>query len=150
MTFQDFDSRSGSLIERALFNHRWIVVVLCALVTAVLGWQATKLKLNASFEKTIPAHHAYIANFLTYQNELAGLGNAVRISVEAQPQSFSPPLQGEGKGVGMGLPGAAPGSPRWMNSLGIEFVPGTPPRRLVLRFNKRLTVHVIWKSKFFH
>jgi hypothetical protein len=103
MTFQDFDSRSGSLIERALFNHRWIVVVLCALVTAVLGWQATKLKLNASFEKTIPAHHAYIANFLTYQNELAGLGNAVRISVEAQPQSFSPPLQGEGKGVGMGV-----------------------------------------------
>ncbi|MBI5717205.1 MAG: RND family transporter [Burkholderiales bacterium] len=77
----DFDPRSGSLIERALFNHRWLVVLLCALVTAVLGWQATRLRLNASFEKTIPAEHRYIRNFLAHQGELSGLGNAVRIAV---------------------------------------------------------------------
>ncbi|PTT83131.1 RND transporter, partial [Pelomonas sp. HMWF004] len=81
MTTQDFDPRSGSLIERALFNHRLIVVVLCALVTALLGWQATRLQLNASFEKTIPAEHPYIQNFLRHQSELSGLGNAVRIAV---------------------------------------------------------------------
>jgi predicted RND superfamily exporter protein len=77
----DFDPRSGSLIERALFNHRAIVVLLCALVTALLGWQATRLQLNASFEKTIPAEHRYIRNFLAHQGELSGLGNAVRIAV---------------------------------------------------------------------
>jgi len=81
MTSVDFDPRSGSLIERALFNHRWLVVLLCALVTAVLGWQATKLVLNASFEKTIPTQHPYIQNFLAQQSELTGLGNAVRIAV---------------------------------------------------------------------
>jgi len=81
MTSVDFDPRSGSLIERALFNHRWLVVLLCAVVTAVLGWQATKLVLNASFEKTIPTHHPYIQNFLAQQGELTGLGNAVRIAV---------------------------------------------------------------------
>jgi uncharacterized protein len=80
-TQQEFNSRSGSIVERALFNHRLIVVVLCALVTALLGWQATKLELNASFEKTIPSKHPYIRNFLEYQNELSGLGNAVRIAV---------------------------------------------------------------------
>ena len=80
MTSADFDPRSGSLIERALFNHRWLVVLLCALVTAVLGWQATKLVLNASFEKTIPTQHPYIQNFLAQQSELTGLGNAVRIA----------------------------------------------------------------------
>jgi len=77
-----FDPRSGSLIERALFNHRLIVVLLCAIVTALLGWQATKLHLNASFEKTIPSSHPYIQNYLRYQNELSGLGNSVRIAVE--------------------------------------------------------------------
>jgi len=82
MNHQTFDPRSGSFIERALFNHRLIVVVLCALVTAVLGWQATKLQLNASFEKTVPSEHPYIRNFLQHQGELAGLGNAVRIAVE--------------------------------------------------------------------
>jgi len=76
-----FDSRSGSLVERALFNHRWLVVLLCAIVTAVLGWQATKLQLNASFEKAIPAKHPFIRNFFENQSELSGLGNAVRITV---------------------------------------------------------------------
>jgi len=81
MSSEHFDPRSGSLLERALFNHRLVVVVLCALVTALLGWQATRLQLNASFEKTIPAEHPYIRNFLRHQNDLNGLGNAVRIAV---------------------------------------------------------------------
>ena len=88
MTSQNFDPRSGSLVERALFNHRLVVVVLCALVTALLGWQATRLQLNASFEKTIPAEHPYIRNFLRHQNDLNGLGNAVRIAVESPQGSI--------------------------------------------------------------
>jgi uncharacterized protein len=75
------DPRSGSLIERVLFNHRAVVVLLCALVTVLLGWQATHLPINASFEKTIPSNHPYIQNFLEHQSELKGLGNAVRIAV---------------------------------------------------------------------
>ncbi len=85
MSAAAFDPRSGSLIERALFNHRSLMVLLCALVTALLGWQATRLQLNASFEKTIPTSHPYIQNFLAHQSELSGLGNAVRIAV-AQPK----------------------------------------------------------------
>jgi predicted RND superfamily exporter protein len=77
-----FDTKSGSLIERLLFNHRLLVVIACALLTILLGWQATKLTINASFEKTIPTNHPYIANYLQYQNELTGLGNAVRIAVD--------------------------------------------------------------------
>ncbi|MES2944497.1 MAG: MMPL family transporter [Pseudomonadota bacterium] len=76
-----FDAQSGSLIERALFNHRWLVIVLCAMVTVLLGWQASRLQLNASFEKTIPVNSPYIQNYLKYQSELTGLGNAVRIAV---------------------------------------------------------------------
>jgi predicted RND superfamily exporter protein len=76
-----FNPRSGSIVERALFNHRWVVLLLCALATLTLGWQATRLQLNASFEKTIPVQHPYLRNFLANQNELSGLGNAVRIAV---------------------------------------------------------------------
>ena len=81
----DFDSRSGSLLERALFNHRALVMLVCLLATVLLGWQATRLTLNASFEKMIPNDHPYIANYLEHRQELAGLGNAVRIAV-ANPQ----------------------------------------------------------------
>ncbi|KRC28697.1 RND family transporter [Acidovorax sp. Root219] len=81
MNAAKFDPRSGSSLERLLFNHRAWVVVLCALVTAVLGWQVSRLTLNASFEKTIPTSHPYIQNYLAHQAELTGLGNAVRIAV---------------------------------------------------------------------
>jgi len=78
----DFDRQSGSLVERALFNHRGLVLLLCLLATLVLGLQAVRLQLNASFEKMIPTGHPYIAHYLENRKELAGLGNAVRIAVE--------------------------------------------------------------------
>jgi len=80
---EDFDTASGSAPERALFNHRPWVIAICLLVTLLLGWQATRLTLNASFEKTIPTTHPYIANYLANKANLAGQGNAMRIAVEA-------------------------------------------------------------------
>ncbi|HWW73529.1 MAG TPA: RND family transporter, partial [Duganella sp.] len=71
----------AGLLERLLFSHRLWVLLVCAVVTALLGWQTTRLQLNASFEKTIPAQHPYVRNYLAWQGELAGLGNAVRIAV---------------------------------------------------------------------
>jgi predicted RND superfamily exporter protein len=81
---KDFDINSGSLGERILFNHRIVIIFLCLLVTLVLGVQATKLKLNASFEKMIPTTHPYIVNYQANKAELAGLGNSLRIAVEAR------------------------------------------------------------------
>jgi len=84
----DFDSSSGSAPERALFNHRPWVMALCLLVTLLLGWQAMRLTLNASFEKTIPTQHPYIVNYLAHQADLAGQGNAMRIAVETTGESI--------------------------------------------------------------
>ncbi len=77
-----FDTRSGSFIERLFFNHRVAVLVICALVTVLLATQLSKLHLNASFEKMIPKGHPYIANYLANKGRLNGLGSAVRIAVE--------------------------------------------------------------------
>ena len=84
----DFDPRSGSLLERALFNHRRLVLLICLAVTLLLGWQATRLQLNASFEKMIPGDHPYILNYQEHRQQLAGLGNAVRIAVENKTGSI--------------------------------------------------------------
>ena len=83
-TLGDFDRRSGNLLERLVFNNRLAVVMVCALVTVVLGSvAATRLVLNASFEKMIPQSQPYIKNYLTYQKDLRGLGNAIRVVVES-------------------------------------------------------------------
>ena len=87
----DFDTRSGTLPERILFNNRLVIVVLCALVSLVLAYQALGLSLNAAFEKMIPTKHPYIVNFLENRGQLAGMGNSLRIAVEAkQGDIFDP------------------------------------------------------------
>ncbi len=81
---EPFDPRSGSRLERLVFNHRGAVLALCALLTIVLAvFAATKLTLNASFEKMIPRSHPYIANWLAHRDDLRGLGNSLRIVVES-------------------------------------------------------------------
>jgi predicted RND superfamily exporter protein len=88
---EHFDRQSGSLAERLLFNHRAFVVTLCLALTAILGWTAMGLRLNASFEDMIPKSHPYIANYLKNKQDLAGLGNAVRIAVAAKDGSIYDP-----------------------------------------------------------
>jgi hypothetical protein len=80
---QDFDTHSGSLLERLFFNNRLAVVALCAAITVLLSFQATKLRPNASFERMIPTQHPYIVNFFENKEELLALGNSIAIAVEA-------------------------------------------------------------------
>ena len=83
-TVEEFDIHTGWRLEQVLFNHRGIVMTVCLIITLVLGFGATRLKLNASFEKTIPTKFPYIANYLRHKADLSGFGNAVRITVEAK------------------------------------------------------------------
>ncbi|NDZ17741.1 RND transporter [Variovorax sp. WS11] len=78
----DFDERSGTLLERLIFNYRVILVAACAIVTLLLGLSATKLEVNASFEKMMPTSHPFIQNYRANAASLRGLGNSVRIVVE--------------------------------------------------------------------
>ena len=73
---------TAPLAERLLFGNRVLVIVLFALLTIFFGYQASKLKPDASFEKMIPTSHPYIQNYLRNRADLASLGNSIRITVE--------------------------------------------------------------------
>nr|WP_298167397.1 MMPL family transporter [uncultured Pseudomonas sp.] len=81
---EDFDRASGNRVERLIFNHRPWVILLCLLATLALGWQAARIGINASYEKTIPTKHPFVVNFLAERSELSGLGNALRIAVTVE------------------------------------------------------------------
>ena len=88
---QAVEGQQPSLIERFIFKFRAPLLVVLALGTLFLGYQATHMKLEASFEKMIPAYHPFIQNYLKHKNELKGLGNVVWISVEnSQGDIFDP------------------------------------------------------------
>ncbi|MCJ1887914.1 RND family transporter [Pseudomonas sp. LA21] len=73
----------ATFLERIIFTHRPFVIIACLLVTIFLGYQATQVRPSTSFEKMIPLQHPFIQNMLEHRNDLANLGNTVRISVEA-------------------------------------------------------------------
>lgn len=79
---RQFDRASGNWLERLVFNHRGMVILLCALMTLFLGWNVIKLPVNTSFEKMIPQSHPYIQNYFQHRDALRGMGNATRIVVE--------------------------------------------------------------------
>jgi len=79
---KDFDRRSGNLLERVIFNNRVLVLLACLVATILLGAAATRIKVNANFERMIPHNSPYVQNYLAYKNQLPGLGNTVRVVVE--------------------------------------------------------------------
>jgi predicted RND superfamily exporter protein len=75
--------QSSSFLERLIFNNRPAVILLCLLISIFLFYQAAQVRPQTSFEKMIPLGHPYIQKMLEHRNDLANLGNTVRISVEA-------------------------------------------------------------------
>jgi len=79
----ELDEQQGSWLERLIFDHRPAVIALCLLISLVLCWQAIFIRPATSFEKMIPLQHPFIENMLAHRDDLAHLGNSVRIAVQA-------------------------------------------------------------------
>lgn len=72
---------SEEFAERFLFHRRILVLVVFSFITLFLAWQATQIRPDASFVKMIPTSHPYVENYLKNRDDLAGLGNSIRVAV---------------------------------------------------------------------
>ena len=70
-------------LEAALFARRGLILVALAILTAVMGWFALKLRMDAGFEKQLPIGHEYVQTFRTYRDELIG-ANRLTVVVRAR------------------------------------------------------------------
>ncbi len=77
------DVEAGApFIESILFSRRPLLLTIFFILTLLLGYQTLQLKPEASFLRMIPTYHPYIKNYIAHQDDLKGLGNILRISVE--------------------------------------------------------------------
>jgi len=70
-------------VEFIVFKARLLILVLLALFTAVMGFYATELRMEAGFLKQVPTKHEYVQTFLRYQDEVPG-ANIILIAVKAR------------------------------------------------------------------
>ncbi|MGI4746887.1 MAG: efflux RND transporter permease subunit [Janthinobacterium lividum] len=113
-TALDFNTKSGSLTERLLFNNRPIVLIICILLTAFLGWMSLDTRISVSLERLIPTQHPYLVNFFAHYSDLQRQGNAVRIIAVAKNgtilnKNYLDNLQKLDRDISV-LPGVDPGN----------------------------------------
>lgn len=84
----------SSLAESLLFRFRAIWLAFFAVLTVFLLYHAVQVRPDASFNKMIPESHEFIQNYYEYADDLASLGNAIRVSVETTEGTiFDPEYQ---------------------------------------------------------
>src|SRR5690606_7678624 len=75
---------AGSRLERFIFENRLAVLIVLALLTLVLGYNAVNIKPGASCERLIPLEHPYIANMMERREDLQDVGDSVRVVVAVE------------------------------------------------------------------
>jgi predicted RND superfamily exporter protein len=73
---------SEAAVEQLLFGKRPLLLLIFFVLTGMFAYYASQITMGASFEKMIPTSHPYIANYLNNKEQMAGLGNTLRIAVE--------------------------------------------------------------------
>jgi len=67
-------------LEVGLFRHKFLVLIFFVLASVFLLFQATQIKLDASFTKNIPLNHDYMKTYLKHRENFGGANN-ILISV---------------------------------------------------------------------
>lgn len=73
-----------------MFRWRTPLVVTLAVLTGIMAWFATHLRVDASFNKTLPLGHPYIATFTKYQGEFGGANRVMVALMVKQGDIFTP------------------------------------------------------------
>ena len=65
-------SRFAKLCESILFANKKITLALILVITVVMAYFASQLKVDAGFMKQLPLEHEYMQNFIKYKTEFGG------------------------------------------------------------------------------
>ena len=71
------------VIEPVVYGKRKLMLVVLLLLTAWLGYEASKTHVDAGFEKSIPLEHPYMKILKKYQNDFGG-GNTILVALVNQ------------------------------------------------------------------
>ena len=70
-------------LENLIFGYRRVLIALFLLVTLLMGWSLTQLRIDAGFSKMLPLQHEYMQTYLEHRQEFGG-ANRVLIALMAR------------------------------------------------------------------
>ncbi len=70
-------------LENFIFGFRPLIICVFVIITLVMGYGLTNLRVDASFAKQLPLQHEYMQTFMEYRNEFGG-ANRVLVALRAR------------------------------------------------------------------
>lgn len=77
------NSKAITLLQNIIFNNKKIILFILTVLTVFMGYNASKLKVDAGFKKQLPLEHEYMKTFMDYESEFGG-ANRLLIAVMAK------------------------------------------------------------------
>jgi len=73
-----------------VFHHRKAFLLLFAAITLVMVWSASRLRIDAGFQKQLPLQHEFIRTFLQYQDQFGGANRVIIALMAREGDMFTP------------------------------------------------------------
>ncbi|MEK6247170.1 MAG: MMPL family transporter, partial [Planctomycetales bacterium] len=70
-------------LENFIFGFRPLIIAVFAIITLIMGYGLTNLRVDAGFSKHLPLQHEYMQTFMEYRNEFGG-ANRVLVAIRAR------------------------------------------------------------------
>lgn len=86
-------------LEVGLFRHKFLVLIFFVLASVFLLFQATQIKLDASFTKNIPLNHEYMKTYIEHRENFGGANNILISVCNIDGDIFTPEFFDSLKGV---------------------------------------------------
>ena len=80
----------AAFIDRLVFGRRLLTLALFTVVTVVLAWLATGLRVDAGFTKLLPVEHEYMQTFLEYRDDFGGADQVAVALMARDGNMFTP------------------------------------------------------------
>jgi len=83
----------GSITERVetlIFNNRRLLIGLFAVITVLMLYSATNLRIDAGFSKLLPLEHEYMQTFTEYRKEFGGANRVLIALMVKDGDIFTP------------------------------------------------------------
>ena len=86
----DIETTRTHRIADFLIRHRAWIVGLFALITLLMIYSMTQLKIETGFKKQLPLDHEYMQTFLQYEKEFGGANRILVALVAQEGDMFTP------------------------------------------------------------
>lgn len=77
-------------MERLIFGKRALIIAIFALLTVLMGYSATKLRIDAGFSKLLPLQHEYMKTFTDHGREFGGANRVLIALMAKEGDIFTP------------------------------------------------------------